>query len=120
MFDLIKLLFSFEGILLLIVGLYVIDDVCGLGWKKMAREQIGRDKVFHDPEIDGLRARIETLETHANNSQIHVRATGARNPAEMPSPPGQSAGAQPTVPQPPNDAVNKGWKSWADQAQADG
>jgi hypothetical protein len=63
MLDLIEMLFSWNGILTLIVVIYVIDDVCALGIKPRVREWVGRKGVLNkDPDVVLLEQEIVRLE----------------------------------------------------------
>ena len=122
MLDLIGFAFSLPGLAVILVALYVVDDVFGLGWKKKVRELVGRDNLFHDPEIDELRNELNTLrgmvEAHAKNGPAHNRAPDGCAPESSLS---AAFAPKTTTPgsNPPTDAVNKGWTSWADRPEGE-
>lgn len=62
MIELIQMLFSWSGILTLIIAIYVIDDVFCFGWKEKIRKKVvGDDILNNDPEILLLKQDIINL-----------------------------------------------------------
>ena len=110
MIELFQMLLSWQGILTLIVALYVIDDVFRLGLKPKVRKMVGRDDIFNkDPEIIALEqelARLEsnfqTLFAEYNSNKTPKKDWEKRNPA------------QEKIKQIKHDGQGKTWQSWSD------
>lgn len=124
MLDLIKMLFSMEGILLLIVATYVIDDVCALGIKIRVRNAIGRQGVLNkDPDVVLLEQEIVRLEglivaiaaQAGSGSAVRAERLVA---TEVASPFAQRDEVVNATPPPMVGSGTKAWKSWADKQGA--
>lgn len=132
MIELIQMLLSWNGILTLVVALYVIDDVFRLGWKTKVRKMVGRDDLFNkDPEIHALEREIERLEENFQTLFTRLNLISQANNLTVPKSgmtgPVPSSGHVDEGPHPlPNqderpvrqihhDGQGKTWQSWSDK-----
>jgi hypothetical protein len=133
MLDLIEMLFSWNGILTLIVVIYVIDDVCALGIKPRVREWVGRKGVLNkDPDVVLLEQEIVRLEqlivdilkrgVPTGPMVTEVKSPFAERPevknpgmaGPLPTPP--YAGVTQEGPHPlPDQNAGKSWTPWAER-----
>lgn len=121
MIELIQMLLSWNGILTLVVVLYVVDDVFRLGWKTKARRMFGREDIFNkDPELLLVEQELVRLEELIVELSKEI-ATGSNVPrkakVERVSSPfvthesGERAPIPVTV---HNEKNGKSWQSWSD------
>lgn len=116
MLDLIQMLFSWNGILTLIIALYVIDDVFTLGLKPKVRTLVGRDNILNkDPDVILLEQEVVRLEQLIIAlQQSNGTPAGASRP-EVKSPFAQRNEVVNATAPPANSAPTKQWKSWAEK-----
>jgi hypothetical protein len=117
MIELFQMLLSWQGILTLIVALYVIDDVFRLGLKPKVRKMVGRDDIFNkDPEIIALEQKLARLES--NFQKLFTQHSSTQAPKRDWEPtPDQRYNWETRNPAPVtvrNETTGKTWQSWSD------
>jgi len=116
MIELLQMLLSWQGILTLIIALYVVDDVFRLGLKPKVRKMVGRDDIFNkDPEIILIEqeiVRLERLIVQLSN-EIAAGSNIPRKPkVEKVSSPFLVSDRVKSI---HHGGQEKTWQSWSDQ-----
>jgi hypothetical protein len=114
--DLLEMLFSWSGLLTLIIIVYVIDDVAALGIKPRVRELIGRHGVLNkDPDVVLLEREFARLEKMI----VELKSTATVAPDIKKSSRPLAESKEVKNPIPPTPAGTQKWTSWVDRKSSE-